>query len=77
MGMGFLSLSVWVRILPRTFFVATKSDNRFVRDFVYATLNLSEFSTLYLKASSFLLHQEVMNGYRFQEELQGKQRINQ
>jgi len=30
-----------------------------------------------LKASSFLLHQEVMNGYRFQEELQGKQRINQ
>jgi|AntAceMinimDraft_1070359.scaffolds.fasta_scaffold01165_12 hypothetical protein len=26
-----------------------------------------EFSTLYLKASSFRLHQEVMNGYKFQE----------
>lgn len=36
-----------------------------------------KISILYLKASSFLLHQEVMNGCKFQEELQGIQQINQ
>jgi hypothetical protein len=34
-------------------------------------------SILYLKANSFLLHQEVMNGYKFQEGSQGIRQISQ